>query len=118
MNIQKVRAVFTKSHAQLRAERRKHIDQRRHAIIQSQGNALLHATITEMIEAGLYAKPLSPPKSDRSFQDYRFSVARAIWQIEKSIWGKDEVGEWFFWLKRNGFDLSFGRNLKPERKQA
>ena len=118
MNTRKIRATFTKSHAQLRKARREYLDAHRHAILQSRGNALMHATALEMVELGLYAKPAWTLESDKSFKDFRFSIARAIWQIEKSIWGKDAVGEWFFWLTRNSFDLSFGRNLKPQQKRA
>ena len=110
MNTLKVRAVFTKSHAQLRALRREHIDAHRHAILTSTSNTVIHQVALDMINLGLYAKPPRLPSSDKSFRDFRFSIARAMWQIDKQIWGKDKVGNWWFWLPRNGFGPNFNRN--------
>jgi hypothetical protein len=115
MKTTKIRSIFTRSHAQLRKARREYINTQRHAILQSAGNNVMHAAILEMIDSGLYAKPASRPKSERSFHDFRFSVARAIWQIEKEIWGAELVGQWHFWTNRNGFDMQFGRNLKQQK---
>jgi hypothetical protein len=118
MNTLKIRAIFTKSHAQLRAARRDHLNERRHAILTSKGNEVIHAVAREMVELGLYAEPLRPAKTEKALHDYRFAIVRAIYRIDVEIWGRDAVGDWYFWLTRNGFDLNFGRNLKPERKRA
>lgn len=118
MNIQKVRVVFTKSHAQLKKARREHINQRRHAILASKGNDMIHRVAREMIEMGLYAPTARPARTDKALHDYRYAIVRAIYRIDIEIWGKSEVGNWFFWLNRNGFDLNFGRNLKPQKQYA
>ncbi len=115
MNIQKVRAVFTKSHAQLRQARREHINQRRHAILASTGNDVIHEVAQEMVEMGLYAPTARPLRTEKSMHDSRFAIVRAIYRIDMEIWGKNAVGDWYFWLTRNGFDLNFGRNLKQKK---
>ena len=115
MNTLKIRAAFTKSHAQLRAARHEHINHRRHDILASKGNAVIHEVAREMVEMGLYAAPLRPARTEKALRDYRFAIVRAIYRIDVEIWGKDTVGNWFFWLTRNGFDLNFGRNLKQEK---
>lgn len=112
MNTLQIRKAFTKSNAQLKQLRHDYINENRQEILSSTGNEVIHQKAMEMFETGLYASPAILPKSDKAFQDMRFSIVRAIYRIDVEIWGKNVVGEWWFWLPRNGFDHRFGRNLK------
>jgi hypothetical protein len=108
MNAQAVRKTFTKANKSLREARRDYINEKRHAILASKGNDVINQVAYEMIELGLYAKPVSSV----NWRDLRFWIVRAIYRIECEIWGKHKTGLWHFWTVRNGFDTNFGRNLK------
>ena len=108
MNMKRTRKTFTKANKALREARREYIDQKRHQIIASKDDDVINHVAFEMIELGLYAKPVSAP----NWRDFRFAIARAIYRIERETWGVDVIGEWWFWLSRNGFDSNFGRKVR------
>ena len=62
MNTLKIRAVFTKSHAQLRAARRDHLNERRHAILASKGNEVIHAVrALQLMRGKNLSEPITTP---------------------------------------------------------
>ena len=108
MNMTRTRKTFTKANKALREARREFINTKRHDILSSENDDVINHVAYEMIELGLYAKPASAP----NWRDFRFSIVRAIWQIDKQIWGADVIGNWWFWLSKNGFNNNFGRQTQ------
>ena len=117
MNITKVRKTFTKCNSQLREARYNYVKVRRFDIMLSEGYHTINRVALEMIALELYAKPAWAPRSDNSLRDFRFSICRMMWKIDIDIFGKKNVGDWWLWLNRSGFNHDFCK-IEKKRKTA
>jgi len=107
VNISTHRAKLTWSSKRLKRARRLYIRLCKQSILQSDGTAVIDHVATRMAESGLYAAASITNK-----RDLRYRIARTLFNLERGSFGSTKVGEWSFWLTRNGFNQDFGRKLK------
>ena len=108
MTTKQARKQFTIAHKHLREARRAFVLDHRGAILLSEGCDYMDELAKQMIEEGLYADPGKYPP----LKDYRFSILRILWSVEKEMFGENTVGGWHFWIPRNQFNWRFYRNAK------
>jgi len=101
------RSVFTQSNARLKRARQLYIKLCTPAILASHDDAVMDRVAKRLVESGLYAAASIANK-----HDMRYRIARIIFNLERQSFGGTELGEWSFWLTRNGFGQNFRRIKK------
>ena len=64
----------------------------------------------QMIRSGMYARPTGwsrPRKTELQEKDFRYRIARWLFNIERGSCGSTKLGEWTNWLRLNGFNWNF-----------
>jgi hypothetical protein len=101
------RKAFTQSSRNLKRARRLYIRLCTPAILASTDDSVVHQVAKNMINSGLYASTTSV-----NWHDMRYRIARMMFNLERGSFGSTQVGEFSFWLTRNGFGQNFRRSRK------
>ena len=107
MSVLQHRRQFNASAKRLRRARRLYLRLCTPAIMACEDNTVLHHVIQRMNDHELYKK-----MAKICWREQRYSICRYLW---RQAGGNSHSAHWFFWLKQNGFDHNFNRNLNVSK---
>jgi hypothetical protein len=110
VSVKNHRRRFIDANARLRRGRRLYVFLCRHAVHASTDDSVLIHMSNRMMKAGLYAAHVHL-RDDRAraaqSRDYRYRIARWMFNIERGSYGQARPREWTDWLRANGFSWNF-----------